>query len=89
MNPEERANYIDDEEVEHEETYVDENDVAEDIEDSGEPMDDDMMDEDDNQEAGPSANDEVLLEDDSIQGFFTHKEPVFSIDMHPTDQNVV
>ncbi|KAJ1951149.1 60S ribosomal subunit assembly or modification protein [Linderina pennispora] len=89
MNPEEHNTYVDEHEAEHDETYVDENDVAEDVEDSGEPMDDDMMDEDDDQEAGPSADNEILLEDDSIQGFFNHKEPVFSIDMHPTDQNII
>ncbi|KAJ2157847.1 60S ribosomal subunit assembly or modification protein [Coemansia sp. RSA 552] len=84
------------------ETYVDEGDIADviegdhmdddgsDMNDDGSDMDDDgsYMDED---SAGPSSmqGEEVVLEDDSTQGFFLHKEPVFSVDLHPTQQNLV
>ncbi|KAJ1964311.1 60S ribosomal subunit assembly or modification protein [Dipsacomyces acuminosporus] len=37
----------------------------------------------------PDSKDEVLLEDDSVQGFFAHKEPVFSVSLHPKEQNIV
>ncbi|KAI9297963.1 WD40 repeat-like protein [Neoconidiobolus thromboides FSU 785] len=31
----------------------------------------------------------MLLEDDSVQGFFEHKEPIFSVNVHPTLDNLV
>ncbi|KAJ2450007.1 60S ribosomal subunit assembly or modification protein [Coemansia sp. RSA 2336] len=77
-----------------EETYVDENDIADVYDDQPldgnmdeEGMDEDGMDEDDVPE-GSSPKDQVLMEDDSVQGFFAHKEPIFSIDLHPTRQNL-
>ncbi|KAJ2815695.1 60S ribosomal subunit assembly or modification protein, partial [Coemansia erecta] len=77
-----------------EETYVDDGDIADVVPDDPTddvPMDDedDNMDDDNMQDdASEGAKDEVVLEDDSIQGFFTHKEPVFSIDIHPTEQTL-
>lgn len=66
---------------EHEEDlYVGADEVADEIQDAeGEPMAD-----------SDTEEDKILLEDDSIQGFFGHSEGgVFSIDIHPTQQNVV
>ncbi|KAG0164852.1 hypothetical protein DFQ28_010369 [Apophysomyces sp. BC1034] len=39
----------------------------------------------------PSADDETMLElaDDSVQGFFDHREPVYAVAVHPTDNNIV
>ncbi|PIA15769.1 putative angio-associated migratory cell protein [Coemansia reversa NRRL 1564] len=73
------------------EAYVNDDDIADVVADTGGPADEDMMDEDDD-EAGTSAEgvkEEVLLEDDSVQGFFAHKEPVFAVDLHPKQQNLV
>ncbi|KAI7827722.1 WD40-repeat-containing domain protein [Kickxella alabastrina] len=65
------ANHTFDDDIE--ETYVEEDDVA-DVVGDGDDDDGEM-----NQEEGSSQQrGEVLLEDDSIQGFFLHKEPVFS-----------
>ncbi|KAJ1848145.1 60S ribosomal subunit assembly or modification protein [Coemansia sp. RSA 2703] len=95
---------VDDHDVE--ETYIEENEV-EDVVDDGDHMeagsdeedndngmnddDDDgdheMQEDDEDESGGPQG--EVLLEDDSVQGFFAHKEPVFSVDLHPQQQNLV
>lgn len=39
----------------------------------------------------PSETDENVMElaDDSVQGFFDHREPVYAIDMHPKDNNII
>ncbi|KAJ2121520.1 60S ribosomal subunit assembly or modification protein [Coemansia sp. RSA 720] len=71
-----------------EETYVEEGDIADVIPDDMDDNMDDDMDDDMNQDASGS-QDQVVLEDDSVQGFFTHKEPVFAVDMHPTDPSIV
>ncbi|KAJ2705964.1 60S ribosomal subunit assembly or modification protein [Coemansia spiralis] len=67
-----------------EEMYVDENEIAGVVAD-GAARDPDMMDDDeDGDEAGPADGaGEVVLEDDSVQGFFAHKAPVFAVDLHP------
>ncbi|KAJ2477977.1 60S ribosomal subunit assembly or modification protein [Coemansia sp. RSA 2320] len=39
------------------------------------------------EDMGGAAN-QILLEDDSVQGFFAHKEPVFAVALHPTQQSV-
>ncbi|KAJ2798235.1 60S ribosomal subunit assembly or modification protein [Coemansia helicoidea] len=74
-----------------EEMYVDESEIAGVVADGAEPAADMMDDDDDDEEegdygeegaAGPGGG-EVLVEDDSVQGFFAHKEPVFAIDLHP------
>ncbi|ORY92277.1 WD40-repeat-containing domain protein [Syncephalastrum racemosum] len=81
-----------------EEEYIRNEDILEEtlIEDNGEPMSDD--DEDYNQqETGlegfgvrQSADDENMLElaDDSVQGFFDHREPVYSVAIHPKDNDI-
>ncbi|KAJ2743733.1 60S ribosomal subunit assembly or modification protein [Coemansia sp. BCRC 34301] len=38
---------------------------------------------------GDSAQGQILLEDDSVQGFFAHKEPVFAVALHPQQQSLV
>ncbi|KAJ1729722.1 60S ribosomal subunit assembly or modification protein, partial [Coemansia biformis] len=70
-----------------EEQYVDESEIAGVVAD-GEGFAADMMDDDDDDDEGQGGereegDGEVLLEDDSIQGFFAHKEPVFAVDLHP------
>ncbi|KAJ2907564.1 60S ribosomal subunit assembly or modification protein [Coemansia aciculifera] len=69
--------HMDQFEDEGEETIVEEGDDHDDIVDDN----NDDMDEDQDKE-------EILLEDDSVQGFFAHKEPVFSIDLHPQQQHL-
>ncbi|KAI8353221.1 quinon protein alcohol dehydrogenase-like superfamily [Blakeslea trispora] len=83
-----------------EEEYLQENDIQEeevpDLE-HAEPMDDD---EDDEVAEGQEAlegfevrqgEDESTLEivDDSVQGFFDHREPVYAIAMHPTSNGII
>ncbi|RUS23075.1 WD40-repeat-containing domain protein [Endogone sp. FLAS-F59071] len=77
--------YIEAGEVDEEETF-NEGDHA--------PMGDD--DEEDGTIAGfhgtrPIEGDEEMVEvvDDSVQGFFAHKEPVYSVGVHPTDENII
>ncbi|SAM04289.1 hypothetical protein [Absidia glauca] len=63
----------------------------------GEPMEE--SDDDDMEEENPlegydvrqSETDENLLElaDDSVQGFFDHREPVYAVAMHPKDNNII
>ncbi|KAJ2777153.1 60S ribosomal subunit assembly or modification protein [Coemansia interrupta] len=67
----------------------DDNDMDDDDDDNNGGGDDDdhEMLEDADGSAGPQG--EVLLEDDSVQGFFAHKEPVFSVDLHPQQQTLV
>ncbi|RKP38736.1 WD40-repeat-containing domain protein [Dimargaris cristalligena] len=36
-----------------------------------------------------NGNNELEFKDDSVQGFFAHKEPVYSVDLHPTDDTLV
>ncbi|KAJ1848985.1 60S ribosomal subunit assembly or modification protein [Coemansia sp. RSA 2708] len=75
-----------------EETYVDEGEIADVVADDH--MDEDGMDDGQSEpehmdeEASEGVKEEVFLEDDSVQGFFTHKEPVFAIDLHPTQQDM-
>ncbi|KAJ2871456.1 60S ribosomal subunit assembly or modification protein [Coemansia aciculifera] len=95
MNSDDRHNQHDEEE-DVEETFVDDDDVADVAHYEGEEgdedmaMDDDDDDDDDDDEQGDGGErSEILLEDDSVQGFFAHKEPVFSVDLHPTKQNLV
>ncbi|KAI9311348.1 WD40-repeat-containing domain protein [Dichotomocladium elegans] len=67
--------------------------------DQGEPMDDDDDEGDYDGGSNPlegfdvrqSAEDENMLEiaDDSVQGFFDHREPVYAIDMHPKEQTII
>ncbi|KAJ2605626.1 60S ribosomal subunit assembly or modification protein [Coemansia sp. RSA 1722] len=101
MQPDEQYN----EDVE--ETYVEEDEVADVVNDdddddngmrgagSDDNNDDDgdhMMDDDDDDQGEGSESHregEIMVEDDSVQGFFAHKEPVFSIDMHPKEQTLV
>ncbi|KAJ1815399.1 60S ribosomal subunit assembly or modification protein [Coemansia sp. RSA 2598] len=87
-----------------EETYVEEDEVADvvndddddameaagsDEDDGDQMMDDDNEDGDDEGEGSGAPKDgEILLEDDSVQGFFAHKEPVFSVDIHPKQQTL-
>ncbi|RUS32323.1 WD40-repeat-containing domain protein [Jimgerdemannia flammicorona] len=58
------------------------------------------MDDDEDEEDGtfggfhgtrPVEGDDDMVEvvDDSVQGFFAHKEPVYSVGMHPTDENII
>ncbi|KAI7863342.1 WD40-repeat-containing domain protein [Spinellus fusiger] len=83
-----------------EEEYLHQEDILEeDIEDGLEPMED----EDENDygevqenplegyEMRPSADDENTMElaDDSVQGFFEHGEPVYSIAVHPKESSIV
>ncbi|CAG8549688.1 18588_t:CDS:10 [Gigaspora margarita] len=56
------------------------------------PMDDD----DDNAEVEDEVNinetnneEMVELVDDSVQGFFGHKDSVYAVDIHPIDQNII
>ncbi|KAJ2067593.1 60S ribosomal subunit assembly or modification protein, partial [Coemansia sp. S155-1] len=88
MNSDDRHNHYD-EEDDVEETFVDDDDVADVVHYEGEEGDMAMDDEDDEEEGEGGERSEILLEDDSVQGFFAHKEPVFSIDLHPTQQNLV
>ncbi|KAJ2856271.1 60S ribosomal subunit assembly or modification protein [Coemansia erecta] len=81
-----------------EETYVEDDEVADVVNDDdddamegaeSEGEAEDMMYDEDEEGSEAAREGEVLLEDDSIQGFFTHKEPVFSISMHPKDPHLV
>ncbi|RKO87112.1 WD40-repeat-containing domain protein [Blyttiomyces helicus] len=36
----------------------------------------------------PALGDEDVLVDESVQGFFDHREPVFAVALHPTDSNI-
>ncbi|KAF9178836.1 hypothetical protein BGZ51_000487 [Haplosporangium sp. Z 767] len=57
-----------------------------------------MMDEDDDEngeeaqqydaEGNPVDDEMVELHDDSVQGFFAHKEPVYDVALHPIHQNI-
>ncbi|KAG0747600.1 hypothetical protein G6F57_005486 [Rhizopus arrhizus] len=90
-NPEEESN---DNLVEDE--YIKEEDILE-----GEVPDEegaDYMDDDDEEEEGaedfefrPNAEDENTMElaDDSVQGFFEHRSPVYAIAMHPTSNGII
>ncbi|KAF7725007.1 hypothetical protein EC973_000500 [Apophysomyces ossiformis] len=84
------------------EEYVKQEDILEIEEAEGlEPMEDDEgsdgIDQDDLEDplegfgVRPSADDENIMElaDDSVQGFFDHREPVYAIAMHPTNNNIV
>ncbi|KAG0028349.1 hypothetical protein BGZ82_008472, partial [Podila clonocystis] len=56
----------------------------------------DMMEEDEDgeeaeqydQEGNPVDDEMVEFHDDSVQGFFTHKEPVYDVALHPVHQNI-
>ncbi|KAJ2723107.1 60S ribosomal subunit assembly or modification protein [Coemansia sp. Benny D115] len=77
-----------------EEVFVDEDEVADVVPDHEDGADNDMdededEDEDGEDDAGEGApRGEVFLEDDSVQGFFLHKEPVFSVDLSPANQSL-
>ncbi|KAJ3093068.1 hypothetical protein HK102_010973 [Quaeritorhiza haematococci] len=87
---------------ESEEVYLDDGEANEVIvnEDAGEPMSED---EDGPEDAGEGCavgenvasegaaaeEDSVVFVDDSVQGFFDHREPVYAVDIHPTQQHVV
>ncbi|KAJ2867774.1 60S ribosomal subunit assembly or modification protein [Coemansia erecta] len=81
---------------EQEETYIEAEEVADVVADEDDDAGHEPMDDDDDEEAeegdGAAAadapEDEVLLEDDSVQGFFTHEKAVFSIDLSPTHPNI-
>ncbi|TIC23561.1 WD40 repeat-like protein [Wallemia mellicola] len=66
--------------------------LEEDLEDTGEPMEDD----DDEGELEPELDEEqqanidmINAKDDSIQGFFGHKEPVYAIAIHPNNPEII
>ncbi|KND05172.1 uncharacterized protein SPPG_00839 [Spizellomyces punctatus DAOM BR117] len=64
--------------------YLNEEDVGEVIDDeAGEPMSED---EDENEEGEEN---QLLLVDDSIQGFFDHRQPVYAVAIHPTQEAIV
>ncbi|KAJ1332132.1 hypothetical protein BSLG_008951 [Batrachochytrium salamandrivorans] len=83
--------------AEEEETYLDENEVEQELEmDSGnEPMSEDdgavgAADSDSDQEGaedGPDSttDNSIAFVDDSVQGFFDHREPIYAVALHPTD----
>ncbi|KAF9288531.1 hypothetical protein BGZ74_000905, partial [Mortierella antarctica] len=56
----------------------------------------DMMEEDEDgeeaeqfdQEGNPVDDEMVEFHDDSVQGFFAHKEPVYDVALHPVHQNI-
>ncbi|OLY81450.1 putative WD repeat-containing protein [Smittium mucronatum] len=94
MNPlEERENeeeFLENEEIENEvasdeDELMDEEDEelleALEAEDMDQEADQDMM--------GDSSQQQVIFEDESIQGFFEHKEPVYSVAINPVDTNIV
>ncbi|KAJ1987848.1 60S ribosomal subunit assembly or modification protein [Coemansia spiralis] len=85
---EEQQMHIYEDEEDVEETYVEDDEVADVIHDTEETgmMEDDEAEDDEAEE--PTGDSEVLLEDDSVQGFFEHKKPVFAIDLHPKQQNL-
>lgn len=73
---------LDDEDVPQEEEFIDPNDVlAEDAEDGDVPMDED--DEDDGAN-GEDGDEEMVLEDTSVQQFAGHGKPVYAVSTHPT-----
>ncbi|KAJ1664113.1 60S ribosomal subunit assembly or modification protein [Coemansia sp. RSA 1813] len=104
MQPQQPQQRLEEHEHEHEEydeqeeTYIEPEEVADVVADEDdaaghEPMDDDDEEEEEEEEGkeGTSADgpeDEVLLEDDSVQGFFTHEKSVFSVDLSPTQPNI-
>ncbi|TIB35213.1 hypothetical protein E3P86_02699 [Wallemia ichthyophaga] len=72
--------------------------LEEDVEDTGEPMDDDEGDVEgdgdvqgdmEDQQAKKQKLDMINAKDDSIQGFFNHKEPVYALSIHPINPDIV
>ncbi|ORX80566.1 WD40 repeat-like protein [Basidiobolus meristosporus CBS 931.73] len=79
---------------EQQEEYVDINEVSQVVdtnEQDAQPIEDDEADTEmavDGGE-GSSMQEEIDFVDDSVQGFFTHKEPVYCVAFHPTEHHVV
>ncbi|KAJ3047704.1 hypothetical protein HK097_011286 [Rhizophlyctis rosea] len=75
-------------EFQEEEDYVGQDEVAEEVEgdEGGEPMS-----EDEDDQAGPAGGEggQSVLVDDSVQGFFDHREDVYAVAIHPTQQHLV
>lgn len=67
-----------------EDEFLDPNDILLEDDDEGDfPMDeDDEEDVDDDNDAGP--DEEMVLEDTSIQQFASHRKPVYAVAAHPT-----
>ncbi|KAI9104065.1 hypothetical protein DFS34DRAFT_606844 [Phlyctochytrium arcticum] len=65
--------------------FINPEDVSEVVEDgeNGEPMSEEDEDE------SPENMTELQVEDDSIQGFFEHKEPVYAVATHPIEPTLV
>ncbi|KAK9765551.1 60S ribosomal subunit assembly or modification protein [Basidiobolus ranarum] len=75
---------------EQQDEYVDINEVGQVVDVNEEqPIDDDEEDMAVDGEEGGSMQDLEDFVDDSVQGFFTHKEPVYSVAFHPTEHHVV
>ncbi|KAI9205088.1 WD40-repeat-containing domain protein [Polychytrium aggregatum] len=75
----------DEEAVDHDEM---DNDMLND--DDAEHYDDDAdFDDEDGQEGDEMEGGDFVLVDDSIQGFFDHKEPVYTVALHPTQEHIV
>ncbi|PVU98905.1 hypothetical protein BB559_001175 [Furculomyces boomerangus] len=53
------------------------------------PSDEDEMMDDEEDEQNEGQERKVVFEDDSIQGFFSHKEPVYSVAINPKDENMI
>ncbi|KAJ8331878.1 60S ribosomal subunit assembly or modification protein [Batrachochytrium dendrobatidis] len=79
-------------EIEGQETYLegDEIDQVIDIEQDNEPMseDDDALDTAEVDQDTVNASNSMTFTDDSIQGFFEHREPVYAVALHPIDQTI-
>ncbi|OAJ39235.1 hypothetical protein BDEG_23097 [Batrachochytrium dendrobatidis JEL423] len=79
-------------EIEGQETYLEGDEIEQviDIEQDNEPMseDDDALDTAEVDQDTVNASNSMTFTDDSIQGFFEHREPVYAVALHPIDQTI-
>ncbi|KAG0236964.1 hypothetical protein BGW42_002177 [Actinomortierella wolfii] len=78
--------FLDADEVAEEQILEEGVDIEEDHDDDDDMEDESQLDENGN----PIDDDDEMVEfhDDSVQGFFTHKEPVYDVALHPIHQNI-
>lgn len=74
------------EEEENQELYIAENEVEEVIKDNDKLMDQDVTEDEAEQEQNDTMNNMVM--DMSVQGFFEHKDSVFSVSINPVHSNL-
>lgn len=74
----------DDEEIVPEEEFIDPNDVLVEDADDDVPMDDDEDDDENADNEHTGEDEEMVLEDTSVQQFATHRKPVYAVAVHPT-----